>query len=82
MAERHVVVISRAFTPGAPIAIDVTNEAISIRMPLSDFLAALATEIGSPAFLFRQAALLDELTAASATVCEKMKDETAPIMSR
>lgn len=78
--EKHVVVISREFTPGAPIRIDVTNEEIAIAMTLGDFLDALAEQVGSPATLVTKAQLRTRLAFAAVAVTDAMKRETARVM--
>lgn len=78
--DKHVVVISREFTPGAPIKIDVTSEQLSISMTLGDFLDALAEEVGSPVKLLTKAALRSKLAFAAVAVTEAMKRETGRVV--
>lgn len=77
--EKHVVVVSRDWH-NPQIVIDVTDTGIGVSMPLSDFITAVATEVGSPALLMTNAALLGKLTDAAAKVTAGMKQETVRVM--
>lgn len=53
---------------------------LGVRMDLSDFVQGLAAEVGNPAMLLTQAALLAKLQQATNTVVGKMKTETIRIV--
>jgi hypothetical protein len=78
--EKHVVLISREFTAGAPIKIDVTHEGIGISMTLNDFLDALSDATGNPAAILTKAQLRSRLAIAAVAVTDAMKRETARVM--
>lgn len=77
--EKHAVRISRDWH-NPTIKIDITNESIGVSMALSDFLTAVATEIGNPIAIATRAQLAKKLTAAVLTVTESMKRETTAVV--
>lgn len=62
-----------------PIEVKVHANGIGVHMGLVEFLTALAVEVGSPAFMFRQAALEKELQAAAGAVLARMRQETVKL---
>ena len=58
----------------------VNNESIGMGMNLPDYLNALVTEIGNPAFILTQAQLLAKLQAASTIVEAEMHEKSALIV--
>lgn len=79
LRERHVVVISREWDNPA-IQISVTDVRIAIAMKLDAFVQAMAKEIKTIDQPLGEIELLQALTRASDTVCQKMKNETSKVM--
>lgn len=61
------------------ITLEVTDTELEISMPLSDFIKALAVEVGRPIGILTTTQLLEKLEAAAAAVTLSMKWETKPI---
>lgn len=63
---------------------DVTEEngvtELSMRLELGRFLEEVVKEVGSPAGLFRESALLERVQAAADAVVLKMKMESTRVM--
>lgn len=80
---RSTVVISRRWS-GPMIKIDVRrtgpDTGVEVSMSLAEFLQALVQEIGNPALIMRQAALLAAANDAADRVCAGMKSETTRVM--
>jgi tRNA A37 threonylcarbamoyladenosine synthetase subunit TsaC/SUA5/YrdC len=64
----------------APIEMWMSSSEVGIRMPLDDFLRALASEVGSPALLMTSKALEKKLMEAADTIVAAMKKETARLV--
>lgn len=67
------VIISR-YWERPEISVEITQEKIELSMPLTEFVKALAEEMGNPAMLVTQAQLLKRLDIASSVVVSKMKE--------
>jgi hypothetical protein len=62
------------------IRIAVTDEEIGISIDLSDFVKAIAAEVGRPIAIVTQAQLLAKLEAAADAVTLSMKKETSAVV--
>jgi hypothetical protein len=78
-AAQHVVLVSRQWHSPA-ISVGISGEGIAIALALPDFLAALVTELGSPATILTRAQLAARLETAAARVVQGMKAETARVI--
>lgn len=70
------VIVSR-FWHHPEIHLNVTDELISVAMPLDDFIRALVSEAGSPALVMTAAQLQNKLEIAAQKVVSGMKKETS-----
>jgi hypothetical protein len=61
------------------IRVAVHREGIEIEVSLEDFCLALAEEIGSPKFMFRQDTLKQRLMESALAVLEKVKEASAHV---
>lgn len=65
----------------APIEMWVSDNEVGLRISLEDYLAALVTEIGNPAFIMTQNAFAKRLNDASAAIVLRMKVESIKAVS-
>lgn len=75
---KHVRISRQWHNPS--IAIAVTDDAIGISIELSDFLRAVAAEMGNPVGIMTRAQLLAKLASAAEAVTVSMKRETSAIV--
>jgi hypothetical protein len=62
------------------ITTTLDNKAISLSIPLADYLLALSEELGSPAFMITKGGLLAKMQAASDVVVSKVKAESVKVV--
>jgi hypothetical protein len=73
---RETIHISRHWH-NPEIRVAVHREGIEIEMSLEAFCVALATEIGSPKFMFKQETLRQKLMESAEVVLTKVKEASA-----
>lgn len=71
--DKTKLIISR-FWHHPEILVRVTNEKIGIELDIQDFFKIVVEEMGSPAMLFSQSALIEKLNKAMRAVEEKVKE--------
>lgn len=81
MPTRFAVSIIKTGGPAqvAPIEMWVKDFEVGLQISLTDYLDALATEIGSPTFLITQTGLRAAMDKASAAVVLSMKVESVKV---
>ena len=80
MADKSVVTVARKWN--SPMVTAFANiEAIGVQVALSDYVIALATEIGNPTTLLTNAQLLKRMQEAAARVEAELKKATTHVVS-
>lgn len=78
--DKTMVVVSRHWAR-PKITVSVTDERIAISTAMADFIAALASEIGNPAFILTRKQLRARLEAAAEVALEKVKESSREVMN-
>ena len=77
--DKSVLTVSRQWH-NPNILVWVNDEEIGMGMKLSDFMIALAKEIGNPALLLTNSQLLTKLNTAASNITEGMKAQSSQVM--
>ncbi len=79
MEPKTVILVSRQWhKPEIEVAIDAVG--IGIKMPITDFIKALVSEVGNPTAILTKAKHEEKLLAAVTRIVTGMKEETVRVI--